>query len=297
PDLLPGRIAYGPGQLDAWGELPEGAGRDSASVIAGLQSEELRAVLLVGADPVGNSHNPSGAAEALELAEYVVSIDTFLNDSNQFADVIFPAAGFSEKEGTVTNLEGRVQKVNEIIPAPGQSRPDWAILDDLSSIMGRPMGLNSAAQISKEIAEVAPAYQGISWDLLEWDARDGAIVPIEGAQPLTHIPVMVEGPKGPSAELLLHQARVMYDDGVRLRNSPSLHPLAPGAVALISPDDAKRLGAKDDSMVRVVTSKGEGEFAARIDAATPPGVVFVPLNQPGAARLGTDPVVRVTVVT
>ncbi|MGF1616847.1 MAG: NADH-quinone oxidoreductase subunit NuoG [Acidimicrobiia bacterium] len=297
PDLLPGRVAYGAGQMDAWGELPEGAGRDSASVIAGLQAEELRAVLLVGADPVGNSHIPSGAAEALELAEYVVSIDTFLNDSNQFADVILPAAGFSEKEGTVTNLEGRVQKVNEIIPAPGQSRPDWAILDDLSSIMGNPMGLNSAAQIAKEIAEVAPAYQGISWDLLEWDARDGAVVPVEGTQPLTHIPVMVGGPKGPSAELLLHQARVMYDDGVRLRHSPSLHPLAPGAVALISPEDAKRLGARHGSMVRVVTSKGEGEFAARIDEATPSGVVFVPLNQPGAARLGADPVVRVTVVT
>jgi NADH-quinone oxidoreductase subunit G len=297
PDLLPGRIAYGPKQLDAWGDLPDGAGRDSTSVIAGLQAEELRAVLLVGADPVGNSHSPSGAAEALEVAEYVVSIDTFLNDSNQFADVILPAAGYAEKEGTVTNLEGRVQKVNEIIPAPGQSRPDWAILDDLSSIMGSPMGLSSAGQIAKEIAEVAPAYQGISWDLLEWDARDGAVVPIESAQPLTHIPVMVNGPKGPSAELVLHQARVMYDDGVRLRNSPSLHPLAPGAVVLISPDDAKRIGARDDSRVRVVTSKGEGEFAVRIDTATPSGVVFVPLNQPGAARLGVDPVVRVTVMT
>jgi NADH-quinone oxidoreductase subunit G len=297
PDLLPGRVAYGAQQLEAWGDLPDEAGRDSMSVIAGLQAEELRAVLLVGADPVGNSHSPSGAAEALEVAEYVVSIDTFLNDSNQFADVILPAAGYAEKEGTVTNLEGRVQKVNEIIPAPGQSRPDWAILDDLSSIMGSPMGLSSAGQIAKEIAEVAPAYQGISWDLLEWDARDGAVVPVEGAQPLTHIPVMVDGPKGPSAELVLHQARVMYDDGVRLRNSPSLHPLAPGAVVLISPDDAKRIGARDDSRVRVVTSKGEGEFAVRIDTATPSGVVFVPMNQPGAARLGVDPVVRVTVMT
>ena len=93
----------------------------------------------------------------------------------EHADVVFPGEAYPEKEGTVTNLEGRVQKVNEIIPAPGQSRPDWAILDDLSSIMGHPMGLSSAGQISKEIAEVAPAYQGISWDLLEWDARDGAV--------------------------------------------------------------------------------------------------------------------------
>jgi len=298
PDLLPGRVGYGPDAMESvWGAIPEERGRGAHEILAGLAAEELRAVVLVGADPVGNSPDPAAVREALELAEYVVSIDTFLNDSNHHADVVLPAAGFSEKEGTVTNLEGRVQKVNEIIPAPGQARADWEIIDDLASVMGRPMGLSSAALIAKEIASVAPAYQGITWDLLEWDARDGAVVPLDGNQPLAHIPVVVDGPKGPSAELLLHRARVMYDDGVRLRNCPSLHGLAPGAVAWISPDDAKRLGARDKSLVRVVTTRGEGEFSARIDHSTPPGVVFVPLNQPGAAPLGSDPVVRVTVVT
>ena len=298
PDLLPGRAAYGPEAApEPWGEIPAKRGLDTPGMLKALAEEKIRVVLLVGADPVGNSHDPELAKEALDLAEYVVSIDMLLHESNHYADLILPAAGVSEKDGTITNLEGRVQKVNKITPAPGQARPDWSILDDLSTVMGKSMGLGSAETIAKEITESAPAYQGITWDLLEWDARDGAVVPLEGNQPLAHIPVMSKGSKAPSADLILHQAKVMYDDGVRLRNCRFLRDLAPGPVARMNPEDAKRLGARDGVTVRVVTSKGEGEFAARIDEGTPEGVVFVPMHQPGAARLGTDAVVRVTVVT
>lgn len=295
PTLLPGRVAYDPAVIsDSWGEIPEGRGKDAEAIIAGLVAEDMRAVLLVGADPVGDMQEPGVAIEALELAEYVVSIDTFLHESNRNADVILPAACFSEKDGTTTNLEGRVQKVNKIVPVPGQARPDWAILDDLASRMGRPMAMASAATVAKEIESVSPAYRDITWDVLEWEARDGVIA---GSGTLNHIPVMLDGPSAPSAELTLHQARVMYDDGVRLRHCPSLKPLARGPVAHLNPDDAKRLGAQPGHQLRVVTKRGEGEFRALIDEGTPPGVVFVPMNQPAAAKLGADPVVRVTVVT
>jgi anaerobic selenocysteine-containing dehydrogenase len=75
-----------------------------------------------------------------------------------------------------------------------------------------------------------------------------------------------------------------------------LHQLASGPVAHLHPEDAKRAGAQDGHPVKVVTSHGEGEFSAVIDEGTPEGVVYVPFNQPGAASLGTDPVVRVTAV-
>ena len=142
-------------------------------MLEGLDSGEIRFLLLVGADPARDVPDPRQAALSLESAEYVVSIDLFLNDSNRDADVIFPAAGFAEKEGTVTNLEGRVQKVNSIAPVPGQARPDWEILNDLAERAGRSIGLSNGESIAKEISEVAPAYAGISWDLLEWEARTG----------------------------------------------------------------------------------------------------------------------------
>jgi NADH-quinone oxidoreductase subunit G len=300
PDLLPGRVAgddAGRAALaETWAGVPATRGKDTRAMLEGLDSGDVRFLLMVGADPVRDVPDPRQAVLAMESAEYVVSIDLFLNDSNREADVVLPASGFSEKEGTVTNLEGRVQKVNVIAPGSGQARPDWAILDDLAERAGRPLGLATAESIAKEISEVAPAYAGVTWDHLDWEARDGAVVPITGTQSLRHIPVALKGDTAPSAPLLLHVGRTLYDDGVMVRQSPMLHQLASGPVAHLHPEDAKRAGAQDGHPVKVVTSHGEGEFSAVIDEGTPEGVVYVPFNQPGAASLGTDPVVRVTAV-
>ena len=299
-DLLPGRVnldSVGCANLaESWGELPTTPGKNSRQILEGLDTGDVRGLLLVGADPLRDMPDSSIAADGLEAAEYVVSIDMFVTDSNRNADVILPAAGFAEKDGTVTNVEGRVQKLNQIRPAPGQARPDWAIIDDIATSMGSSIGLSSAEVINKEIAVVAPAYEDVTWDLLEWDERDGVVVPIHGAQAINHIPVAIGGSTAPRAELTVHVARTMYDDGVRLRHSPSLRGLAPGPVAHLNPGDAPKLGAQEGRMVRVVTSQGEGEFAVVLDEGTPSGVVYVPFNQLGGAQLGTDPVARVTAV-
>jgi len=285
PDLLPGRVAAG------------SPGRGTRQIMEGLEAGEIRALMLAGSDPIRDMPDPRVAAEGLFAAEYVIAVDLFYNDSNRHADVILPAAGFAEKEGTVTNVEGRVQKVNRMRPAPGSARPDWSILDDISTRMARPLGLSSAETIAKEIAENVPLYSGVTHDHLEWEARDGVVVPMEGSQPFDHIPVSLGGPKAPGAQFVLHQARTMYDDGVRLRHSPSLHVLAPGPMAHINPADAPGLGVKAGSTVKVTTGQGEGEFTVVLDEGTPSGVVYVPFNQPGGAALGTDPVVRVKVLS
>ena len=300
PDLLPGRAAvdaiHCANLAATWGEIPTVPGRDTRRILEGLEDGDVRCLVLVGADPVRDLPDPRVAVEGLDTAEYLIAIDLFLNDSNRSADVILPASGFAEKEGTVTNVEGRVQKVNAIRPGPGQSRPDWAILADIAERTGRPLGLAAPDAISKEIAEVAPAYTGVTWDHLEWEARDGAVVPLSGSPPIHYIPVALAGPRPPKAALMLHVARTMYDDGVLLRQSPSLHPLAPGAVAHINPMDARKLGAQPGHPVQVVTKQGEGEFSVVIDEGTPAGVIFVPFNQVAGSALGTDPVVRVKAV-
>ncbi|HEU4321365.1 MAG TPA: NADH-quinone oxidoreductase subunit NuoG [Acidimicrobiia bacterium] len=283
PNLNPGRQAA------------PNPGMGTRAIMDALDSGEVRALLLVGADPLADMPDPRPARAGLEAAEYVISLDLFINESNADVDVILPAAGFAEKEGTVTNIEGRVQKLNRVRPAPGSARPDWAILDDLASQMGYSLGLASAETIAKEISESIPLYAGVTHDHLEWEARDGAVVPIDGGTDFEYLPVAIDGPKTPGAQLVLHQARTLYDDGVRLRNSPSLHPLAPGPVVHVNPSDAPGLGVKSDSTLVVTTAHGEGRFKAVVDDKVPAGVVYVPLGQAGGAHLGTDPVVRVKV--
>ena len=251
---------------------------------------------MVGADPVADVPDSHLATEALANAEFVVAIDMFHTESTAYADVILPALGFSEKEGTVTNLEGRVQKVNDIVAGEGQSRADWSILDDIARRLGKELGFATAAEIAKEISEVAPAYRGITWDLLEWDEPMGAIVPYgDATQPLQYVPVTTSLPTV-AAEMVLHSARTLYDDGVLMRHTPWLHRLAPGAAAYLHPDDAFRLGAREGHRVRVVTKHAEAELEVRLDETLHRGVVYVPFNQPDGPRLGSDPIVRVTAI-
>jgi predicted molibdopterin-dependent oxidoreductase YjgC len=201
--------------------------------------------------------------------------------------------GFAEKEGSVTNLEGRVQKVNRVVPAPGQSRGDWSILDDLSDRMGRPIDLPSVEAIAKEIATEAPAYVGVTWDLLD-SQKDGVVVPLaEANQPLVYLPADTPG-RSPAGELVLHYARTMFDDGVLMRHGPSLEHLAPGASVHLHFDDARRLGLAEGEEADVKTSQGSARLPVRIDPALAHGVVYVPFNQPGVPSLGSDPVVTVS---
>jgi NADH-quinone oxidoreductase subunit G len=295
PTLLPGRVTVSSGHealADAWGTVPTTVGKSTREMLAGGASTSLEALLLVGADAVRDMPDGLAAAEAIEKIGFVVAIDQFLTDSNRLADVILPAEGFAEKAGTVTNIEGRVQKVNSVTPGPGQSRPDWSIIDDIAARMGTQLGFASAEAINKEISEVAPAYAGVTWDLLEWDERDGAVVPYgDAVQPLEYIPVDTGG-KTIKGDVVLHQARVMYDDGVLMRNGLSLHELSPGASLHVHPDDASRLSLTE----RATVTAGDVSVALPvvIDDSLARGVVYVPFNQPDIPPLGSNPIVEVT---
>ena len=288
PGLLPGRVSVNDPTdsiTAAWGDVPVTPGHDALAIAAATAAGEVKALVLCGADPVRDLVGADGL-EAVTAAEFVVAIDLFVTDSSSQADVVLPALAFAEKEGTFTNLEGRVQKANTLVPGPGQARADWSILDDIARRLGRPIDLFGADGIAKEIAEVAPAYGGVTWDHLKWDAPEGAVVPIEGAiQPLQYVPVDAIPPADP-AGMTLHLARTLYDDGVSLRHSPSLRSLAPGASAHVRPDHAALLGVTDGDEVTVTVGSASASMPVKIDPTLHEGTVYVPFNQPGASPLG-----------
>ena len=295
PGLLPGRVALSDPTAfgNAWGELPSSRGLDGVGIARGAASGEIKALILCGADPVRDLVGADGL-DAVTGAAFVVALDLFRTDSSALADVVLPALAFAEKEGTFTNLEGRVQKANKIVPGPGQARADWSILDDLATRMGQPIDLGSEADIAAEIATVAPAYAGLTWEHLEWDAREGAVVPIDGAtQPLQYVPVDASTSSEPVG-MTVHLARTLYDDGVSLRHSPSLRGLAPGPTVGLSPDHMASLGVEDGDDVTVSVGATSVTLSVRRDASLHGGTVYVPFNQPGVAPLASGLAVTVT---
>lgn len=302
PTLLPGRVsasnAVGRTALEEkWGPLPEGVARDAAAILRGLSDGELRSVLLLGCDPIRDFPHPALAKAALEKAEFVVAMDLFLSDSAWLADVVLPVEGFAEAEGTVTNVEGRVQKVNRMIPGPGQSRPAWSVLHDLSERMGGRLGAFSAEAVSKEIADVAPAYRGVTWDKLDWgEGRAGLVVPLEeGEQPLEYLPVD-PGLRATTDRHTLHLARVLYDDGVLVRHGKSLAALAPEGRAHFNPRDASELTLTEGATVELSSDAATVELPATIDPSLARGTVYVAANLESTAALDASLGVSVRLV-
>lgn len=299
PTLLPGRVLASDDAARAeleghWGPLPDGPGKDTAAILSGLVAGDLKALVLVGADPVRDGRDPATARDALDHAEFVVSFDMFLNDSNQHASVILPVDGFAETEGTVTNIEGRVQKVNRIVPGPGLSRALWSILDELSVRMGGQLGAGNGGTIAKEIATVAPAYRSFHWDRLEWGPeRDGVVMPDgEGIQPLQYVPVD-PGLRPAGGRLTLHLGRVLYDGGTQIAHSPSLAALAPDPAVHLHPRDASAMALTEGQTVDVIADGTHLTVPLKVDTTMAEGAAYIPANLDSTWALGCPDVVAV----
>ncbi len=298
PDLMPGRLPIDgdlSGFSEAWGPLPTGPGLDAVGMARAAGRGDIDLLLLCGADPVRDLVGADGAA-MVAGAGFVVALDLFLTDSSRRADVVLPAMGFGEKKGTVTNLEGRVQMVNRLVPGPGQARPDWSILDDLSEQAGRPIDLRSEQAIAEEISRLAPAYQGITWEHLEREAPQGVVAPLKpDDQPFVFVP----SPQDQGGELeggyALHLARTLYDGGVLLQHSASLASLASGPGAFLTPDHAASLGLVEGDPVAVGFGERILSLPVKIDPSLAEGSVYVPFNQPGSPPLPNPGVVTVSV--
>ncbi len=301
PTLLPGRVAIddeaGRAALEEhWGPLPQGAGLDTTGILEALANGELSALVLNGADPVRDHPVPSMAAAALDAAEFVVSFEMFMSDSAAYADVILPVAGLGEVEGPATHLEGRIQKINRIVPPAGMSRPVWSIINDLAATMGTEFDATSAEAVGTEITRVAPAYAGVAWDRLSWgDDREGLVLPgPDGTQPLEHAPID-RGVPVASSHRVLHTARVLYDDGVMVRHSPGLSGLASRGAAYLHPRDASVLAVTEGDEI-VIRVDGEVQLPVVIDPSLVEGTVYVPFNLAGTAGLGAVGTLRIDVV-
>ena len=301
PSLLPGRVAIddvdGRAALEAaWGPIPDEPGLNSTGILHGLAEGQLRALVLNGSDPVRDHPIPSVATAALENAEFVVAFEMFISDSSAHADVVFPVAGLGEVEGTATNLEGRIQKMNRIITPSGESRPVWSVMNDLALAMGSDLGLTSAEAVSVQIADVAPAYAGVTWDALSWGpGREGIVLPgPDGTQPIQYVPID-RGVPVIAGHRILHTARVLYDDGVMVRHSDGIAGLVQRGAAYLHPRDASMLAVVDGDEV-VVQLDGAVQLPVVIDPDLTEGTIYVPFNLAATAGLGAVGTLRIDAV-
>jgi NADH-quinone oxidoreductase subunit G len=178
PGVLPGRVSLDEGRARfgaAWGSLPERRGLDAAGILRAAVENRIQGLVLVGADPLADFPDRGLARRALAGVGFTVVVDLYAPAVD--ADVVLPAAGFGERPGTTTNMEGRVSRLGQKVTPPGTARPDWMIAAELARRLGADMGLTSLDEIAAEIERLAPSHAGLTPALLA-RASDGVVVPL-----------------------------------------------------------------------------------------------------------------------
>jgi NADH-quinone oxidoreductase subunit G len=138
PGLLPGRVGLDVGRewfTERWGTVPAAPGRDTPAQLAALANGDQRCVVLLGCDPLADALDPMLARSALEAAEVVV-VGGHGGPVLSYASVVLPAAVAHERQGTTTNLEGRISRLGQIMVAPGLAWPDTDIAGELAAALG-----------------------------------------------------------------------------------------------------------------------------------------------------------------
>ena len=171
PDRLPGyRWVSNPNDRQAletlWdSSIPEIPGLHLAQIMEAAASGRIKSMFLIGASPNFTNGKLGDGLAALDNLEFLVVCDSFLTDAAQRADVVLPRATFAEKDGTFTNLERRIQRLNPGKSLPeGGARTEWQVICDVAHKMGAPGFIQaSPSETMDEIARVAPVYAGVSY--------------------------------------------------------------------------------------------------------------------------------------
>src|SRR5690606_22728473 len=135
PGLLPGRVTLDAGRDwygQHWPTLPEAKGLDTTGILRAAADGKVDTLVLLGADPLADHPDRELAERGLGGARVVIAVDQFLTESVKQADVVLPAAGYAEVEGTTTNLECRVSTVGRKVTPPGTAQPDWVVAAELA---------------------------------------------------------------------------------------------------------------------------------------------------------------------
>ena len=187
PGILPGRVTLDSGRAwfgQAWGSVPEARGRDAAGILAAAAGDQaeggrVRALVILGADPLTDFPDHRLAERAIDGAEFVVTVASAPGPITERADVVLPAAEAHERPGTTTNIEGRIARLGQKLVPPGQAWADWMIAGELAVHLDADLGFDSVGAVWDEVEQLAPSHRGITRSLLDTrGATDGVVAPL-----------------------------------------------------------------------------------------------------------------------
>jgi formate dehydrogenase major subunit len=261
---------------------------------------DLRALWIMGEDILQTDPNTCHVRSSLQGLDFLVVQELFMTETARMADVIFPASSFFEKEGTFTNGERRIQKVQKVVEPLEGTKPDGQIVVDMMNRMGYPQEGYTADVMLREIAGIVPFFKGVKWNELgdngkQWPVReDGTDTQI------LHTETFKRG-KGRfhswdydvSPELDEHAGRFPfilttgrllehYNSGTMTRRTPNRE-IVTEDLLYVHPNDAKAKGLTTGDYARIFSPRGVTTMKVKVTDVVKPGVLYTTFHFPEAA--------------
>jgi len=256
-------------------------GAATRTLPAAIERGEITSLVLFGVDPLRDLPETEAWRAALAAIEHLVVFSTFENSTTAIADVVFPLETHAEKDGTVTHPEGRLQRVRPSASRPGDIRPNWGVLAELSLALGHDTGVSSQPSAFAALCEAIPFYAGladaeIGGQGVRWQDREAAgalpAPPADEASVLTEaFAASGELPDGPFE---LGTYRDLWAGPITELN-PALRFLAPQQRVEISVADAERLGVKTGDKATVAQNGTSLQARVAVRERMQEGVCFL----------------------
>ena len=280
-------------------EIPAQPGLHLSLMLEAMEEGSLKALYVIGENPVQSEADSARATALLEGLDHLVVQDLFLTATAELADVVLPAAGWGEVEGTYTSSERRVQHAEQVINPPGSARSDIAIMTDLARHLGQEWPEQTIEETWDELRSLSAMHTGMSYTRLDelggiqWPcpAEDhpgspflhGRLWSADVGRPAPFVPAEWLPPADELTDefpIRLTTGRRMdsFNTGVqsgRYSSPRRIH----GGVDL-APQDATRLGVAEADMVRVTSRRGSIEAPVRLDRGLRPGLAFMSVHFP-----------------
>ncbi|MFH1624104.1 MAG: molybdopterin-dependent oxidoreductase [Pseudomonadota bacterium] len=291
PYALPGRQALNDDSArrrweKAWEvNISPDEGLNMVRMIEEAEKGNLKALYIMGENPLRSLPQPDRVREALKQLDFIVVQDILSGETTEVAHVVLPGAAFSEKGGSFTNMEGRIQPFSPVVSPPGNARPDWEILALLAAKMGYSKQYGSPERVRDEIVRLVPMYaepgrsgyasrvqKRIEKSSVPSDGKEGlisfsAVVSTEDRVPDDDYPVTA----------ILGSSRFHLGSGSRTSRSGRIQEFGLKGEVEISLEDASRVGVRDGDTVRILSRYGLIEREIRVEDGVPAGVIFVPV--------------------
>ncbi len=280
----------------AWGvSLPTENGLMIPDMFHKANSGELKAMFILGENPVLTDADSNEIRSGLENLDFLVVQELFLTETAEYADVVLPAASFAECDGTNTNTERRVQRVRKAIE-PLSGKANWEILADLLNAMGLKSDYRHPSEIYNEMASLTPSMAGINYERidekgLQWPCptlehpgtpflhKDGNFTRGRGLfQAVEH----VDPDELPDAEYpyFLSTGRILQHYNVTTMYSGGIMELWNKEQAQVHPEDAKKLGLESGGKMRITSRRGSVVSEIFVTDIVQPGMIWTSFHYP-----------------